>query len=175
MKNYKKQNKEVFYFSDSIVAITKKEITKLTKVAETNERKRIRLCAHPNVHDLLHEMLIVHEKNTYIPPHKHPGKSESFHIIEGIADVVVFEDDGKISKIIHMGDYTSGLNFYYRLSEPKFHTLLVLSDQIVFHEVANGPFESEATIFADWAPKDNNLPGVGKYMTNLKARVANES
>ena len=74
-------------------------------------RSRIRLCAHPDVNDTLHEMLIVHEKGTYVRPHKHLNKTESVHIIEGSVDVVIFDDDGNITDVIQMGDYKSGRNF----------------------------------------------------------------
>lgn len=36
-------------------------------------------------------MLIVMAKGSYIRPHKHKNKSESFHIIEGLLDVIVFD------------------------------------------------------------------------------------
>ena len=58
--------------------------------------------------DRLHEMLIVHQRGAYVRPHKHPGKMESTHVVKGLVDVVLFDDDGSVRRTIRMGDYASG-------------------------------------------------------------------
>ena len=80
-----------------------------------NKRQRSRLCAHNEVGDTLHEMLIIHTKDTYVRPHKHLNKSESFHIVEGSLNVILFDEEGQITDVIQMGNYLSGNFFYYRL------------------------------------------------------------
>ena len=57
---------------------------------------------HRDLNDLLHEMIIVIDKNSYIRPHKHLWKSESFHLIYGEADIVIFNDYGEIVNIIEL-------------------------------------------------------------------------
>ena len=52
-----------------------------------------------------------------------------------------------------MGELRSGKTFYYRLSEPIFHTLIIRSEILVFHEITQGPFLREQTEFAEWAPE----------------------
>lgn len=116
-------------------------------------------------------MLIVHERGVYVPPHKHPGKTESTHIIEGLVDVVVFNDDGKIESVIRMGDYASGRMFYYRMAVPLFHTLIIRSDVLVFHETTNGPFDRRDTIFAPWAPEESDMKAVNIYMADLDEKI----
>src|SRR5204862_7136681 len=106
----------------------------------TNARRRARLCAHPNPDDPLHEMLIVLDRGTYVRPHRHAGKSESFHVIEGELDVVLFDYDGTVRDVVRMGPYGSGRAFYYRLMEPCYHTVLVSTPFALFHETTNGPF-----------------------------------
>src|SRR6476469_6082628 len=104
-------NDEVLYEEDRIVELDGQAIAELVKRADRNPRQRIRICSHPGVEDKLHEMLIVHARGTYVRPHKHLGKSESFHVVEGVVDVVLFDDQGGITKIIPMGDYRSGAKF----------------------------------------------------------------
>ena len=116
-------------------------------------------------------MLIVHGKSTYVHPHKHPGKSESTHIIEGLVDIILFDDDGRIDRVIEMGDYASGKIFYYRIATPIFHTLIIRSDILVFHETTNGPFNKESTIFAPWAPEEADSTSVSHFLSNLNERV----
>lgn len=166
------ENAEVLYADDRVVTIDATAIAELKRAAERNARKRIRVCAHRGVEDRLHEMLIVHEFNTYVRPHKHVGKSESFHVIEGEVDVVIFDDDGRISEMIEMGTFQSGRPFFYRIADPLYHTLLIRSPVLVFHETTSGPFKREETIFAPWAPEDGQREAVDRYLTELNDIVA---
>src|SRR5208283_3437708 len=90
------ESEEVLYAEDPIVSVTDEDLEVLKHRANVNSRNRIRLCTHPYLSDKLHKMIIILKKNAYFPPHKHIKRSESLHIIEGIADMVVFNDDGSI-------------------------------------------------------------------------------
>jgi len=172
LNKYHQQNVEVLYTKDTSTTADQSDVEHFKKLSSSNPRKRIRLCTHPNQGDLLHEMLIVHEKSAYVRPHKHPGKSESIHIIEGFVDVVLFDDEGRIERVISMGDYASGKTFYYRMATPVFHTLVIRSEVLVFHETTNGPFDRTATLFAPWAPEDADLNSVVDFMVDLEKRVS---
>jgi len=169
----KKITDEVFYADQDIVEVSKEDIEFLKKKALQNERKRCRLCTHKDVNDKVHEMIIVHTKDTYVMPHKHLDKSEAFHIIEGEADVVILDDDGTVRKVISMGEYSSGKNFYYRLSEPFYHTLLIKSDIIVFHEATKGPFSKDDTLFAQWSPEEGDISAQRKFIKELEKSIKN--
>ena len=159
-----KFNEEILFTADDIVKVDANDIEELKQKARLNPRRRVRLCAHKNPDDILHEMLIVHEKSCYIQPHKHIGKTESFHIIEGLVDIILFDEDGQINKIIPMGDCASGRKFFYRLPSSHYHTLMIQSDVLVFHEITNGPFRPEDTVWASWAPEETNENEVSQYM-----------
>lgn len=164
----KQFNEEVLYAEGSIVKVGRSDIDQLKEQAVMTERKRIRLCTHKDVDAKIHEMLIVHAKGAYVRPHKHLNKIESFHVIEGLLDVVVFDDIGRITEVIKMGDYPSQLKFYHRISEPLFHTVLVRSDIVVFHEITNGPFVRSDTIFPEWSPEEKDSAACLNYMNGLK-------
>ena len=166
------ESAEVRYAADAIVVVDAGDVAALKQAAAENARRRIRLCAHRGIDDGLHEMLIVHTNATYVRPHKHLGKSESFHVIEGTVDVVVFDDAGGVSRVIRMGAFGSGQPFYYRIAEPLFHTLLIRSEVLVFHETTSGPFRREDTVFATWAPDDADSAAVRRYLAELDARLA---
>jgi len=160
---------EGIYQSDQdIVKLSLDEINFIKEMARDNPRKRARICAHQSGDDTLHEMMIAICLDSYIHPHRHLGKSESFHIIEGKVDVVVLADNGKIMEIVELGDQSTGMNFYYRLSNANYHTLLIHSDMLVVHEVTNGPFLKEQTELAPFAPTEEDSIGVLKYIENLK-------
>ncbi len=165
--NYSIASDEVLYTTEPVTAVNHADIQRLIGLAAKNPRQRIRLCAHPDTEDRLHEMLIVHAKGTYVRPHKHPGKSESFHMIGGQLQVVLFEDDGRVKDVISMDEVRSGDTFYYRLSEGWFHTVIPTSTVVVFHETTNGPFKREETLFAPWAPEEDNYEAQEHYLKEL--------
>lgn len=167
MIRFTESNPEVLYAVDPIVQVTRQDIAELIQRAAGLARKRARICAHKDAADKLHEMLIVLDRDTYIRPHKHLDKSESFHVVEGAADVVIFDDAGNISEIVRMGDYGSGKTFFYRLAHACFHTVLVRSKCAVIHETTNGPFNRADTIFAPWAPEESAQAGRERFVKRL--------
>ncbi len=169
--NLRKVNDEVFIALDPIVKWGGEEIAFLKRTALASPRKRARICAHNTNEDALHEMIIVISAGSYIHPHRHIGKSESFHIIEGEVDVAVFDDAGAIADVIELGPVGSGRQFYYRLSESAFHTLLIRSDCLVVHEVTNGPFARDRTALAPFAPPEEQQDAARAYMRRVAEQV----
>lgn len=155
--NFKEVNKEVYYAIGNIIKLRERDIQLFKEKAIHNKRQRSRLCTHKDINDKLHEMFIVHRKDTYVRPHKHLHKSESLHVIEGSAYMIVFDELGKILEVTYISDYPSGHRFYYRMDKPFYHTLLITSDFFVFHETTNGPFNRSETVFAEWAPDEVNV------------------
>ena len=167
----KKFSEEVLYTEDDLGGVDSKGIDFLKEQALGTTRERMRICAHKDVADTLHEMIIVHHKGAFVRPHKHLGKIESCHIIEGEVDFVIYDDNGAVTDVVRMGDYASGKTFYHRMSEPRFHTLLIHSEVLVFHEITNGPFEQSATAFPAWAPEESDHEGVRRFMEGLARSV----
>jgi cupin fold WbuC family metalloprotein len=162
------ESEEVLYTDQTITCVDRPFLEMLKTRAMETERKRIRLCTHANLEDGLHEMLIVLHRDTYVPPHAHQGKSESYHLIEGGLDVVIFQDDGTPDLVIPLSVDGQG-GFYYRLSEQRFHTVLVKSEWVVFHETTNGPFRRENTVFPSWAPGQGDDPLLQqRYLDGLR-------
>lgn len=170
--NLERLNDEVFVARDRIVRFGADEIDFLKKQAKASLRKRARICAHRSDTDPLHEMLIAVSAESYIRPHKHDVKSESFHIVEGVVDVVIFDDDGGIADLIELGEPKPGGRFFYRLAEPAFHTLLIKTEFLVVHEVTNGPFAPEHTRTAEWAPGEDTPAEAAKYMSRVASLAA---
>ena len=137
-----------------IATIGSAEIAFLRRKVADNPKGRVRINCHQNNSDLLHEMMIAVRPDSYIQPHKHPGKNESFHIIYGAVDIVIFEDDGTIREVVSLAAKDETKAFYYHMSKPFFHTLVISSDLLVIHEITNGPFFKEATIFGSFAPAE---------------------
>ena len=167
---YSLQNEEVLYAEEDISIVSFSDIKNLIQMAKRTMRKRIRLCAHPSSLNHVHDMLIIHFHDTYVRPHKHLRKDETFHIIEGRLKIVIFHDDGSIFKIIDLNEYSSKGNFFYRMSKSYYHTVIPLSQVVVFHETTKGPFVEEDTIFPTWAPDGENKNDVKNFLKEIKQK-----
>ena len=164
-------NEEVFVAEGPVVIIGPTELDFIKSQALISPKQRARICAHSHSSDLLHEMFIALSKNTYVQPHRHRQKSESFHIIEGKLDVVLFEDDGRIHKVIALGDPSTRDAFFYRLDSFRYHTIIIKSELLVMHEVTNGPFERNMTDYAPFAPRDTDPIRAVEYNRHLLSEI----
>ena len=171
MTGTREQSRDVLVAAGGVVRLTARDVAEVVARGVRSPRGRARLCAHAGPADPLHEMLICLAHSTYVRPHRHAGKSESFHVIEGELDVVVFEESGGIREVIPLGSYESGKVFFYRLAEPLFHTVLVNTPHALIHETTNGPFDLAGTEFAPWAPPESD-PAAGVFAAHLRRAVA---
>ena len=162
------QNEEVLYADEPLIVVERADIETLKARADANRRRRARVCTHLSPHDPVHEMLIVHTHDTYVRPHKHHHKVESFHVVEGEGRIVLFDDDGQVTQVVRVGPYGSDRAFYYRLAEPRFHALLIDTPVIVFHEATSGPFRPEDTEWAAWSPADSDPEACIAYVEELR-------
>jgi cupin fold WbuC family metalloprotein len=144
-----------------------RQIEFIKECAIKNLRGRARICAHKESTDILHEMLIAIRSDSYIRPHRHENKVESFHLVEGSVDVVVLNDDGVIMDVIGL---SPDQNFYYRLDLPCYHTLLINSPVLVIHEITNGPFDATQSDFAAFSPPEGDQTAIN-YIEQLTIKV----
>lgn len=168
MDHLKKINDEVYYTNSPLTLIGQKDVNFLKQKAIENNRKRVRICAHNDINDTLHEMIIALADDIYVVPHKHLNKTESFHLIEGHLLIFIFNNEGDISHLIKMGAPESGDTFYARISADFYHTVIPLSRVAIFHETTHGPFNPAKTVNAPWAPNGNNPHECIQFIEKLK-------
>lgn len=161
---------EVYQAEGPVVWANKENVEFLKERATESPRGRARLCAHPGPEDQTQEMLIALTRQNYIHPHIHPNKVESFHLVEGLMTVVLFNPDGRIIETVPMGDVASGRPFYYRMTVPLYHTQIPETDLVVFQEVTQGPFTRDV-VLADWAPSDGPDGKLKAYIEDLLEQV----
>jgi hypothetical protein len=145
----KKLNNEVYILDEEIPLLDKNRFKFLVKRAKNSKNNRARYCAHKNKKKKLQEMFIVLTRKCKIIPHKHKFKEESLHVLSGEADLLVYDNQGKIKKKISLGTFSSGKTFYYRINNNKYHSLRIKSEFFIFHETTSGPFKKKNTIYLD--------------------------
>jgi cupin fold WbuC family metalloprotein len=103
---------------------------------------------------MVQEMILALRQDVLFRPHRHPNKTESFHLIEGALDIVVFDAGGTPLRKVELAAIGGGKSFYYRLNESLYHAILPRTPLVVFHETTTGPFVRTDADFADWAPQE---------------------
>ena len=164
---------DVFYVSGNNFPLDSEKIKKLVDEARKSSRKRARLCVHNDNGSNLHEMFIAKLKNTYVRPHKNHNKCKSFQVLDGIIDLVIFDNFGNITDVANLGNYGQNNSFFYRLTNTCFHSLIIRSNYAIFKETITGPFNSNDTIYAEWSPMENDEMEVKIYMDKMLYRIKN--
>ena len=132
------------------IYIDRKKLEELKILAQKDPNKRARICLHKNDEEMVQEMIIAFCKDSYIRPHRHTDKSESYHIIEGRIEIIFYNDNGiEIDKVV-LSDKRDEHPFLFRVSNSDWHTVVPKSDFVIIHEVTKGPFNKNSSEFADW-------------------------
>jgi cupin fold WbuC family metalloprotein len=156
----------IFYTPHEFVLADDALILFLKDKARSTPVRRARLCAHPAPEADQHDMLIASHRDTYVAPHRHP-KSESFIVVEGEADLLLFETDGRLTRRITMGPPKSGLPLFYRMPAGRYHSLAIRSEVLVFVESTRGPFSRQDMEEAPWAPSGADVDAGRAYIAGL--------
>ncbi len=172
MTKWQEVSPDVFYTGRSLVPVSAEDLQWLQDRARVSPRGRARLCAHPDPGDAVHEMLICLARTSYVRPHRH-RRSESAHIIRGAGDLVLFDEQGNVAEVLALGDWSTGKPFFVRIAEPVYHTYLLSTEYLTFHETTPGPLDRGLTEFAPWAPAEG--PAGVAFMERLRANLSGAS
>lgn len=158
----------VLFSQEDVVVVDEETLKSLRQLAATAPLQRARLCLHRTSDDLIQEMVIAFTRESFVRIHRHQNKSESFHLLEGELQVVLFDDSGRETRRIRLGAPGTGYPSLYRLSSNAWHTVLVESDSVIMHETTNGPFVPNETEFAPWCPDGSDPEGLKQFMNRLR-------
>ncbi len=136
-----------------MLKITNQLIDKVVVQARTSPRLRMNYNFHPELSDPVQRLLNALEPWTYIRPHKHPTKEESFVLLRGTVLAVSFNDDGTISDYAILSSKTGILGIEFE--ENCFHMLTSLETGSAVYEIKEGPFVPHTEgRSAPWSPKE---------------------
>ena len=137
----------VFHCYEWGMSLSSDALDSLIAVARASRDKRARLCMHPSIQDVEQQMLIVMVDDAEDSPHMHPQKREAMLPVAGAARYEIFDDSGTLvdSRLLGPG----GLMY---VSSPVgvYHRLVLLGPVFAFWEFAQGPFDSQSTVRANW-------------------------
>ncbi len=155
-----------------MVIIDRAALDDLTERARASPRRRMHRNLHSGYDDPCQHLIIAIEPDSYVRPHRHltDPKAEAFIALKGRLALFLFDDDGTIASITHMGlgedvvavDLPAGV----------WHAVVSLAPGSVFYEAKSGPFAPDQPKDpAPWAPAEDG-DGAADYLAWLKAAAA---
>lgn len=169
---YVAESGDVFYATDAVTTIGTDDIAFLKQAASGSKNRRARLCLHDSPESVHQQMLIAVHRDSYLRPHYHVGKTETYHVVEGSALIVFFTDDGSPETFVEIGAVSAPTNVSYRVQPLVTHTFLIRSEWVVYWEVTQGPFDTSKTKFPDWSPAADDIAGVERLRRAIETRAA---
>ena len=107
------------------------DVEALKAEARRSPLRRARLCLHASHEDQIQEMVIAFCRDSYVRPHRHRHAGESFHLVAGCVEVLLFTDEGQVESRVRLED---GGVFLFRLARHAWHSVIPLSEFAVVHE-----------------------------------------
>lgn len=112
----------------------------------------VRINLHPGPEAPVHDMIIAQSAGGRPYVHKHLGREETYHMIEGRMRLDFFDASGKPSSSHLLGGPGTGLPLIVRVPKGVWHASVAETPCVVFHESRPGPFDGADTVFPDWKP-----------------------
>ena len=143
----------VFVSNEPFFLLTQERLDEIGALAEQSELGRARFCLHSSAEDPVQEMIIAIARRSHFPPHCHPLKAESLHVVSGSLGLVTFDGDGTITRRVTLSAADLQAPAFYRIGAGVWHGVFALSELAVVHEVTAGPFAPDGSRNAPWAPQ----------------------
>ena len=158
-----------FFALDQTVTVNDEMIDALILESAAAGNRPARICLHTMPDADFHEMVVLERVGHYFPPHRHPFKGESIHVIEGQLAVFTFDDKGAVLSATPLG--RDG-NLISRVGAGQWHFTLPLTDPVIYHEAKPGPFlGTRDRDFAKWAPRRTVADTWSEYCADLLAKT----
>lgn len=143
------------------------DLRRMRDAAASSPRLRSHLNWHDPERDPVQRFWIQLHPGTYVRPHRHilQQRQETTVLIEGRADLLLFNDQGKLQKRLGLAeDGTRAVE----LNPEQWHSYVALAPTTLF-EVKQGPYEATADKqFAAWAPAENTAQ-VASFLKKMKS------
>lgn len=130
-------NKKTIFlkFRKNVKTLDKKTINKLI-----NSKENRRICLHKKIQDLHQEMIIFQKRKNFFPPKKNTKSDQTFFIIEGSLQILIFNSEGKITEKIVLSKKN---NIYARVKKNVYHCDIPLSKYSIHLETKNCIFNKK--------------------------------
>ena len=163
-----REEKDALFNTEDAFPVDEQLIDELKQRAAASPTGRFRLCLHQSTDEVVQDMLIVHCRENYSRPHRHPESAVSLKIIEGELAVLLFDDQGEVTRTMELGPHGGGKAVCVRLAPGVWYATLCRSEMVVFYETKQGPFvRDRSNNWAPWSPAEDDPSGIAAFQARI--------
>ncbi len=146
--------------------ITEELLDETTRKAKASARLRMNHNFHDSMESAVHRLLNALEPGTYLTPHRHMDKEETYLILRGSLFAFFFDDDGNITDKTLLSQAKG--NYGLEIPPRTWHSIVALEPGTMIFEVKSGPYVPlTPEEIAAWAPPPSDTEKVAAYMKHL--------
>lgn len=164
-------NQNVYQEKGAICWFSNSDHNFLWEKLEAKNLDRIRICSHQDSSHLLHEMLMLFSRDTYIRPSEHTDKEESLFILDGEGRYIFFDENGNVDEVVALGGPGTGRQNYCRVPKNTYHMLIVDSEYMLVKETTSGPFSRSDTKFPNWAEDYSSREEASIFIASVEKQI----
>ena len=146
--------------------ITEELLDNVTAQAKESARLRMNYNFHETMDAPVHRMLNALEPGTYLPPHRHSDKEETYLVLRGRLMAFFYDEEGNVTEKICLNP----LEGRYGLEIPPrtWHSIIALESGTVIFEIKKGPYQPlSPEDMATWAPAPDDVEGVKAFVERI--------
>lgn len=110
------------------------------QAAASSERLRMNYNLHDSLDEPVHKMINAFQPGTVLPIHRHlhPAKKETFVLLQGKLEVIIYNEDGTEKNRIELSKESG--NLMVDLMPEDWHSIEILEPDTVILEIKQGPY-----------------------------------
>ena len=118
--------------------INKDLLDEITRQAKESPRLRMNYNLHDNLDAKAQKLLNALEPGTILPIHRHPNTNETYLLLRGKLNVILYNDKKEVLETMHLD--TANGNYGLDIPAGQWHSIEVLESGTVILEVKDGPY-----------------------------------
>ena len=127
--------------------ITEELLDTVTSRAKENSRLRMNYNFHASMDAPIHRLLNALEPGTYLPPHRHTGKEETYLVLRGSLPHF-YDDAGNVTDKVCLNP--SEGKYGLEIPSNTWHSIIAWSQVLLFLKLKRGPSASTSEDLASW-------------------------
>ena len=138
----------------------------VTHDAQENSRLRMNYNFHESLDAPIHRLLNAMEPGTYLPPHRHVDKEETYIVLRGSLIAFFYDDMGNVTEKVNLNP-SAGM-YGVEIPSGTWHSIVVLESGTVIFEIKSGPYKPlPPEDVAPWAPAPSDVEGAAIFMKRI--------
>ena len=118
--------------------INKELLDEITRQAKESPRLRMNYNLHDSLDAKTQKLLNALEPGTILPIHRHPNTTETYLLLRGKLNVILYNDKKEVLETMHLD--TANGNYGLDIPAGQWHSIEVLESGTVILEVKDGPY-----------------------------------